>query len=157
MGLSNKELAAQLGKSEATISRNVADGMPTHSVDAARAWRAANKRARIAPSPPVEGAVAAGPAVLPEPEQEQTYWHSRARREKAEADLAELRLAEQMGELVKAAEVRSAYAKRMAALRESLLQLPARLSPVLAAESDMARCHVTLERELHAVLEQVAG
>lgn len=83
------------------------------------------------------------------------YWASKARREKAEADLAELKLAEQRGELVRAADVRAAQARRLAALRESLLQLPARLAPVLAAEADAARCHDTLQAELHALLEQM--
>ena len=83
------------------------------------------------------------------------YWSSKARREAAEADLAELKLAEQRGELVRASDVRAAQARRLAALRESLLQLPARLSPVLAAESDSAKCHDMLQRELHALLVQM--
>jgi hypothetical protein len=83
------------------------------------------------------------------------YWASKARREKAEADLAELKLAEQCGELVRAADVRAVHSRRLAALREALLQLPARLSPVLAAEADAARCHEVLLAELHAVMAQM--
>lgn len=83
------------------------------------------------------------------------YWTSRARREEAEAELAELKLAEQRGELVRAADVRAAYAKLAAGLRESLLQIPARLAAVLAAESDQAKCHDALQLELHQVLAQV--
>lgn len=83
------------------------------------------------------------------------YWASRARREQAEAELAELKLAEQRGELVRAADVRTAYAKLAAGLRESLLQVPARLAAVLAAETEQAKCHDTLQSELHNVLAQL--
>lgn len=84
-----------------------------------------------------------------------SYHVAKTLREVAEARLAQLRLAEARGELVRAADVRAAQARRLAALRESLLQLPARLAPVLAAEADAARCHETLQAELHAVLEQM--
>jgi phage terminase Nu1 subunit (DNA packaging protein) len=85
------------------------------------------------------------------------YWNHRARREAAEAELAELKLAEQRGELVRAADVRAAHSKRAAGLREALLQIPARLAAVLAAESSQARVHDVLQRELHEVLSQVAN
>jgi phage terminase Nu1 subunit (DNA packaging protein) len=81
-------------------------------------------------------------------------WAARARREKAEADLAELKLAEQQGQLVRATYVRSSLAKRSAGLRESLLQIPARLAPVLAVETDAARVHDVLQAELHQALAQ---
>lgn len=84
------------------------------------------------------------------------YWQVKARRERAEADIAELKLAELRGELVRAAHVRAAQARMLAGLRDSLLQLPARLAPVLAAESDQLRCHDALQAELHAVLRMTA-
>ena len=80
------------------------------------------------------------------------YWKSRARRELAEADMAELKLAEQRGLLVRAADIRAAQSRRLAALREALLQLPARLAPVLAAEADAGKVHEQLQAELHQVL-----
>lgn len=83
------------------------------------------------------------------------YYTVKARRERAEADLAELKLAEQRGELVRVADVRAAWAKRASALRESILQVPSRLSPVLAAKADQAECHDILQTELHAVLSQL--
>ena len=42
-------------------------------------------------------------------------------------------------------------------LREALLQIPSRLSAVMAAETDQARCHDLLQREIHTVLAGVAG
>jgi hypothetical protein len=82
------------------------------------------------------------------------YWTSRGRREAAEAATAELRLAELRGQLTRVPDVKRAHATRLAALREGLLQIPARLAPVLAAETDLARTQDLLQRELAAVLRQ---
>jgi hypothetical protein len=83
------------------------------------------------------------------------YQESRARREAAEAELAELKLAEEQGDLIRTDAVRSSYSRRAAGLREAIMQIPARLSPVLAAESDPAKIHDHLQAELRLVLEQV--
>jgi hypothetical protein len=137
--------------------------MPTHSVDAAAAWRREHRRPRHRAQQPPEGATAAGPPQMPSAAPDKPddsggdYWASRARRERAEAELAELKLAEQQGVLIRADAVRAAHAKRLAGLREALLQVPARLAPVLAAETDQARCHDTLQREIHAVLASVVA
>lgn len=144
------EIAQALGVSVSQVSLDKKRGMPVTSVEAARQWRAENVGPRIKPEhnggdgSPARGANA------------QDYWESRARREAAEAELAELKVEEQRGTLVKAADVRAAHAKRLAGLREAMLQIPARLSAVLAAESDQARCHDVLMAEVHTVLQQVA-
>jgi phage terminase Nu1 subunit (DNA packaging protein) len=85
------------------------------------------------------------------------YNEAKTLREIAEARLAELRLAEQRGELVRAVDVQSALSNKAAALREGFLQLPARLAPIMAAESDQARCHDILQAELRQVLEQLTN
>lgn len=84
-----------------------------------------------------------------------TYEEARRRRELAEAQKAELQLAELQGDLIRTADVRAAYAKRAAGLREALLQIPARLAAVVAAEADQAKCHDLLQAELHQVLAQI--
>jgi hypothetical protein len=85
------------------------------------------------------------------------YWKSRARRERAEAELAELKLAEMQGQLVRADDWSAALAKRAAAFREGLLQIPSRLSAQLAAESDQARIHTLIEDELRQVMSQLTA
>jgi phage terminase Nu1 subunit (DNA packaging protein) len=156
-----KDLARALGVSAATVTRDAAAGMPTDSLEAARDWRQKNRRARVAPPPraghaaPPEGAVAAGPPQLPDVAEEGDYWHSRARREAAEAKLAELKLAELQGVLVRADDVRASLAKRAAAFREGLLQIPARLSAQLAAELDQAKVHALIDGELRTVMGQL--
>ncbi len=85
-----------------------------------------------------------------------SYHDWRTRREAAEAQAAEMRLREQAGELVRADDVRHAHARRLAALRDALLQIPARLAPVLAAETDQRAVHDALQAELYAVMTAAA-
>jgi hypothetical protein len=163
--ITQSEYARRRGCTEGAVRRAVRDGrisLIEGRIDpvAADAQWARNTRVRAGSRATDDANLQAGsPAPRrgrsDDDDEDDGYWASKARREKAEADLAELKLAEQRAELVRAADVRAAQARRLAALRESLLQLPARLAPVLAAEADAARCHETLQAELHAVLEQM--
>ncbi len=159
--VSQSEYARRRGCSEGAVRRAVRDGRITlfeGKVDpvAADAQWARNTRPR-AGSEPAAGLGGDAPAAGREGEDESSsYWASKARREAAEADLAELKLAEQRGDLVRAADVRAAHAKRLAGLRESLLQIPARLAAVLAAETSQSVCHDKLQAEIHGVLALVA-
>ncbi|MCX8016438.1 MAG: hypothetical protein N2690_00850 [Rhodocyclaceae bacterium] len=84
------------------------------------------------------------------------YWTARARRECAEAAIAELKRAELEGKLIRVEAVRAALAKRIASTRDALLQIPGRLAPVLAAESDMDRVAQLLEDELRTALADIS-
>lgn len=155
--LSQQQLASALGINPGAVSKLKRRGMPVHSVEAARQWRREHVRARISASGQGgggDGRSADAPPLSPQglSQQDSDYWVNRARREKAEADLAELKLAEQRGELVRAEAVRASVARTMTGLREALLQIPARLAAVLAAEDDQRKVHDVLERELHAAL-----
>jgi hypothetical protein len=147
MTLGVRAMARELGCAPSLVSRYKGAGMPLETTAAAREWLAANvrpdPRTPFSPPPP--------PADLGE-----DFQAARARREAAEADLAELKLAEQRGELVRAADVRAIYARRAAALRDGLRQIPARVASVVAAESDQARCHDVLQTEIDAVLSVLA-
>ena len=161
------EYARMRGCSEAAVRRAVKDGRISlidgriDPVAADAQWQR-NTRVRMgsrpatdtAGAPRLPGAALRGDESDLE-DDDNTYWASKSRRERAEADLAEMKLAEQRGELVRAPDVRAAWARRTAGLREALLQIPARLSAVVAAESDQARCHDVLQAELHAVLSQL--
>ena len=160
-GPSQKELAEALGVDPSVVTRDKAKGMPVHDVDQARAWRRANVRPRLNATPPAaesrrhapERAETPGAA---ESEGAPDYWDSRSRRELAEAELAELKLAEQRGELVRIADIRAQLGKRLAATREALMQIPARISPVVAADNDQASIHDLLRDEIQAVLQQLS-
>ncbi len=86
-----------------------------------------------------------------------SYAASRNRREAADADLAELSLAEKQGNLIRVDAVKQALANAFTATRDSLLQIPSRLSAVLAAETDAAKVHELLQAELYRALEGIAA
>ena len=161
--VTQSEYARRRGCTEGAVRRAVRDGriaLIDGKVDptAADAQWARNTRPRAGSEPTAPPPSAAAPrGENLEREDEATgYWASKARRERAEAELAELKLAEQQGQLIRADAVRAAHAKRLAGLRESLLQIPSRLAAVLAAETDQAKCHDALQRELHGVLASVS-
>jgi hypothetical protein len=103
------------------------------------------------PEPP------AGQAITPaSDDQAVTSYHvAKTLREAAEARIAQLKLAELQGQLVRADEWAAALARRAAAFREGLLQIPARLSAQLAAETDETRIHALLDAELRQVMLQL--
>lgn len=84
------------------------------------------------------------------------YWVSRARREAAEAQIAEMKRSEIEGTLIRTDALRQAWSKRIATTRDALLQIPARMAPVLAAESDMDRVAAVLEDELRQALAELS-
>lgn len=109
----------------------------------------------IAPAVVAPDPAAAGPAPAPTPAP-MSYNTAKTLREVSEAAMAQLKLQELRGELVKVADVRTAMAAKVAALREAAMQIPSRLAPVLAAETDQAKVYEHLENELRAMLAFVA-
>lgn len=87
----------------------------------------------------------------------EAHWSARTRREVAEANLAEMREAEERGDLIRIDVVKSTLAVVFATTRDGMLQLPARLAPLLAAESDPAAVQGMLHTEIHQALQQLAG
>lgn len=159
--VSKSEYARRRGCTESAVRRAVKDGRISEidgKIDpvAADAQWSRNTQVRAGSRPAGQGDGVVHAPVADESD-EDSYWASRARRERTEADLAELRLAEQRGQLVRAADVRATHARKLASLREALLQLPARVAPVLAAETDAARIDDVLQAELTLVLAHVTG
>lgn len=90
--------------------------------------------------------------VPPSSADEGEYSVNRARRERYEADLAQMRLQELQGDLVRVAEVRAEIAKQVGTLKTNLLQIPARLRHLLTPEA-----HAALDAELRQVLSTGGG
>ncbi|MFC5498145.1 hypothetical protein ACFPOE_11415 [Caenimonas terrae] len=84
------------------------------------------------------------------------YQLSRSRQAAADARTAEIKLAELEGSLIRVDQVKSALASMLAPVREGLLQIPARLAPLLAPQSDPGRIQTLLEAEIHQVLAPLA-
>lgn len=82
---------------------------------------------------------------------------ARTRREIAEANLAEMREAEERGDLIRVSAVKSTLAAVFSTTRDALLQLPARLAPLIAADPDPASVQNTLHAEIHQALMHLAG
>ena len=158
--ITQSEYARRRGCTEGAVRRAVRDGrisLIDGRVDpvAADAQWARNTRVR-AGSRSTDDANLQGsgpPSRGRADEDDDGYWASKARREKAEANLAELKLAEQMGELVRAADVRASLARSMAGLREALLQMPARVVPLLVADPSPAAMDALLRAEVTRALE----
>lgn len=172
------ELARRLGVSRQAVSDLVRRGILTPDangrIDEAAARAAilasvhptsktvqAAQASAPAPIAPVAAAPAPAPAVVPaapQPEAAATNYHvAKTMREAAEAHIARLKLAEMRGELIRTDAVRAVMSNIFATTREAVLQMPARLAPLLAAESDPAAVQNLLHAELHAALESLAN
>lgn len=157
--LSQAAIGRAMNLSRAAITKLKKQGMPVDSVESALAWRVArqNVAARKALPPEIHHMVPKFSAPPPPsktvvPANDESHDQARTRREIAEANLAELKLAELRGELVRATDVRAALARRAASLRESFLQLPARVVPLLAADPAPASMDKILRAEIVAAL-----
>ena len=85
------------------------------------------------------------------------YWKSRSRREAAEAELAEMDLATKRGELIQVKAVELVWSNALASAREHLLQVRARLAPLLAVESETFQIEQLLDLEHNKALNLLAG
>ena len=151
-------IARSLGLSGAAITKLKKQGMPVDSVESAQAWRL--QRQNVAARKPLPASVPGSlqaPRSLPGAVPDEDHQAARTRREIAEANLAEMREAEERGELVRVAAVKSTLARVISTTRDSLLQLPPRLAQVLSAEQDPARVRDVLEAEIHQALSRLVA
>jgi phage terminase Nu1 subunit (DNA packaging protein) len=81
----------------------------------------------------------------------------KARREAAEADLAELELREKRGEIMAMSEHRRVLFSLTRAIRDALLQIPSRSAALVAAEISQPQCQAILDAEMRKVLQQLAA
>jgi len=110
--------------------------------------RADSGQSTTTPSP--AGAAPPVDVLPPSTADEGEYSVNRARRERYEADLAQMKLLEQQGDLVRVVEVRAEISKRIGQLKNNLLQIPARMAHLLTPEARHA-----LDLELRGVLSNV--
>ncbi|HEX6925662.1 MAG TPA: terminase small subunit [Longimicrobiaceae bacterium] len=145
---SQKELADLFGVSRETIRQWVLEGMPTRTVSGqtryvAREcvqWRRDRDREAGRPDSPVEA-------------------EERARKLRADADLAELRLAERRRQLVPAAEVEHEWDRICSVLRSRILAVRGRWAPRVLGLGTMPEATGVLDdltRDLLSVLAAAA-
>lgn len=176
--ISQAALGRALGLSPAAITKLKAQGMPVDSIEAAQAWREARQNvAARKPAPasvqsaarPVSVPVSFPPLRRPDPgapgldrpgladDSGEDRDAARTRREISEANIAEMTEARLAKELIRVSVVQAQLGTDYATLREAMLQIPARLAPKLAAESDPAAIQVALHAEIHQALQDMAG
>lgn len=108
-------------------------------------WRAATSPARGGDrrSP----RAASGPSALGD---------ARAKREKYLAELARLKYELESGRLLDAREVEKAWFDKARIVRDAILNLPDRVAPLVASETDEHKVHRILTDELRSALEELA-
>lgn len=165
--LLQKDLAIALGVSDMRVSTLKKRGMPVDSVKSAKAWMAANLsvsrvvgqgRTPVQPEPESTPTAPILPIVEPDSDGPvPDFNESRARREAADARMSELKVKEKEGTLIEKAAVEASLARQFGAIRDGLLQFPARLAPAVAHETDIGKIQNLLDRELRQILGQMVG
>lgn len=84
-----------------------------------------------------------------------TIADSRARKEAADAELAELKLEREKGRLVDAEEVKKTAFKVARTVRDQMLNIPDRVAAELAAETDAFKINKRLTDEIRKALEHL--
>lgn len=86
-----------------------------------------------------------------------SFAHARAVRETYAARILQLDFEQKSGRLVDKNELKLKLAKLHMAVRDNLRTIPDRVAPVLAAETDQAKIHAILLREIGQALEGLQG
>jgi hypothetical protein len=84
------------------------------------------------------------------------YWEQKARRERIEADRADLAYRVSLGKLVDADEVSASRRETAYRVANALTQIPARVAPVIAPQDPM-RAERLLTDEINRILNELAG
>jgi phage terminase Nu1 subunit (DNA packaging protein) len=168
--LSQAAIGRVLDLSPALMTKLKKQGCPMDSVESVRAWRQA--RQNIAARKPEPAS--ARPFMQPSADMIRAHTaqtdyadlgddldsargEARTRREISEANISEMREGELRGDLIRTSAVKATLASVFATTRDALLQIPARLAPLLAADLDPANVQNTLHAEIHQALMTLAG
>lgn len=159
--LTMTRLAESLDLSKAQVSRLAARGMPTSSAAAAREWRATNLHPSWSEEARTPGTSNAGSDAATSSD----YWAARARKELAQAELAEISLARAKNALLEVEQVHRALFACSRMLRDQLLAVPNRLAaqvtgqtPPQAAElirTEIRRCLSDFSKLSDSALERL--
>lgn len=171
---SQNAIGRALNLSSANMVKLKKQGCPMDSVASVQAWRearqnvAARKPSPVLAAPPKLGhgrvggddfhdMIRANKVETSGFEVGEDHQEARTRREIAEANLAEMREAEERGSLIRIDVVKTSLATVFSTLREALLQIPPRLAPLLAANNDPGSVQNALHAEIHQALMQLSG
>ena len=173
MGMSGKDFAARRGvdpsrvsqwkrqgrlvlDAEGKIDAEASDAALNTSLDQAKGLRRGGNITSSAPTsgvPQSEIPIGEG---APRTKNDKSYWADKAREQAAVATLAEMKALQQAGALVPAAGVRKAAAETARSLRNAMLAIPDRISPVLDP-GNPARAHKLLTDEIQKALRELSS
>lgn len=147
--MSITEYAAHRGQDRRTVRRRIQSGKISAAVVdgkidpvvADKLW-------------PLKGTAGSHQIATPSPKAAD-YYDSRARHETAKAELAELRLAEERGELVRRQAVADLLFTASRQARERLFAVAAQTGPLVAAESDTVECARIIGDAIQDALEEM--
>lgn len=142
------DLAEALDLSKGQVSKLAARGMPTDSIETARAWRAQNLHPSWSSEARGEGGPSVGGGTAPS-----DFWASKARKEAAQAELAEIELARAKHGLCEVDRVHRALFAAHRMLRDQLLAVPNRLAAQLVGLAPQAGAEL-IRAELRRCLEE---
>ena len=171
MALSIRGMAAELGLGKSQVMRDKQDGMPMESVAAAQAWRVQHRdvarsfdgridrqpAATVGQSLADAADSAASPPADDDVKVTDTDEYRRARTEREQVRLARERmeLDQARGQTIDASEAARLAFTNFRVLRDAVLNVPARLAPQLAAETDPFRVVQLLDNALSEALASV--
>ena len=169
-GISQAAIGRALGLAPSTITKLRGQGMPVTSVAEAQAWRELRQNSlQRKPEPKPLAAPPAPPAPTPRmlpplPDEDDDSFgfgenldQARLRDKISEANMREMAEAEMRKELIRVDQVERMLAADFSTTRDALLQIPARLAPILAADSDPANVMNLLHLEIHQALDSLAN
>lgn len=147
------EVARHLQADPSLVSRWIRRGMPMTSLSDALAWHAAavrpRRRFQAGADPDQAGGSVGGMATA--------MLRARLEREQSEASTAAIRLAELRGELIRVELAKRMWFNIAARVKEPLKNLPPRMAPLLAPETDPARIELLLDAEIHQIFVDLAA
>jgi phage terminase Nu1 subunit (DNA packaging protein) len=145
--VSSATVGKHLGITRQAVEKHMKRGMPMDSLDAAVEWhrRSTSPAARMAGKAQV---------ATPRVANDESFDQARTRKEIALADKAEMEADVQRGRLIEAAAVKSELGRQFGAIREGLLNVAARVTPMLSLTGPQA---AVLDAEIRAVLAQYVG
>ena len=86
-----------------------------------------------------------------------SYDEARTRKVNAEAEIAELELAQVHGQLVVAEDVISAWADVLGAVKARLMSVASKAAPVVSSETNPGMCQQIIEDLVREALEELSG
>jgi hypothetical protein len=86
-----------------------------------------------------------------------SYDEARTRKVNAEAEIAELELAQVHGKLVVAEDVISAWADVLGAVKARLMSVASKAAPVVSSETNPGMCQQIIEDLVREALEELSG